>query len=176
MQLYLIFLVCGLVKLVNITSLYERNIQNHSMEISIYPHNSLSKNSLYLIGFIIFSIFVFFSFIWLSIGAWPITIFMGLEYVVLSTLVFFFFKKRKIKENIKINEKNISYKFYEQEKLKKHINFNTYWSKIDFWKRDNKSKLIVSESGKKIEIGKIIDTKSKERIYFKLNKYFKNYY
>ena len=64
--------------------------------------------------------FILFSFIWLSIGAWPITIFMGLEYIALCFLVFWFYKKRKIRESIKIDEKNLSYKFYCEEKLKKN--------------------------------------------------------
>jgi uncharacterized membrane protein len=133
-----------------------------------YPFNSLNKTSLIIIGFIFFSFFAVFSFLWFYIGAWPISIFMGLEYVVLSYLIFLFFKKRKIKENIKIDDKKITYKFYKNKNLKKEEVFNLYWTKIIFWKEDNKSKLILIESGKRLEIGKFLHSDVKESAYKKI--------
>ena len=148
--------------------------KNLPIEFTISPHNSLGKNSLYIVGFIVFFIFIIFSFIWLSVGAWPITIFMGAEYIALCFLVFLFYKKRKIIENIKIDEKKLSYKYYHEEKLKKEIIFITYWTKIKFWMDDNKSILTISQSEKKIELGALLNSKPKKEIYKELNKYLSN--
>ena len=143
-------------------------------KIEIAPYNSLNKNSLYIIGAIIFFLFLSFSFLWITIGAWPITLFMGFEYIILIYLISLYYKKRKVKEDIKINDKSITYEFYEKSKLKKKIKFSSYWAKISFWKKDNISKLLISESGKKLELGKYLNSKPKEEIYKKLNHQLKN--
>ena len=147
--------------------------KNKEIKIIISPYNSLGKNSFFIISFIIFLFFIFFSMLWFSIGAWPITIFMGAEYIALSTLVFIFYKKRKIKEHIKIDSKRVTYNFYEENKLKTNMSFSSYWVKIIFWKEENHSKLILSESGKKIELGKFLHSDIKEKIYVKLNNFLK---
>ena len=92
-------------------------------ELSISPHNNLSKYSVCCIGLIIFSIFVIFSYVWIAIGAWPITVFMGLEYIGLTTLIIWFYKKRKIKEYIKIDDNQITYKLFHEKKIKKTCKF-----------------------------------------------------
>ena len=143
------------------------------IKISLSPHNNLNKLSLLVIGLIIFLFFIIFSIIWLSIGAWPITIFMGAEYIILSYLGYLFYKNRKVKEDIYINEENITYNFYKKEKLIKQKVFNLYWTKISFWKKDNESKLILSQSNQSLEVGKFLHSDPKEEVYQKLNKYKK---
>ena len=137
-------------------------------KIKLSPHNNLDAKSLCLLGFIIFSLFFLFSIVSISLGAWPISIFMGTEYLAICWLLFYFFKKRNVSEDIKINHKNITYSFYEQKKLKVHITLSSYWVKIVFWKIDNNSMLVLKESGKKIEIGTFLSVKSKELVFKKL--------
>ena len=148
-------------------------IKNKFTEFTISPHNSLNKNSLIIISSVIILIFIIASIIWLKIDAWPITIFMGLEYIFFCVLLFWFYKKRNVRESIKINSNNISYKFYNNKKLKKNVNFTTYWAKIKFFKKDNKSKLTIRQSDKELEIGTFLSTKPKEDLYNKLNLHFK---
>ena len=146
-------------------------VKNQKLKLSLTPYNSLSKNSFYIISALIFSLVVAFSILWLSMGAWPITIFLGVEYIILCFLITKFYKGRKIKEDIYIDDEKIVYKIYQQKNLEHKIKFNPYWTKIIFWKKDNKSKLLLTESGKKVEIGRLVHTKTKEDLYQKLNNY-----
>ena len=139
--------------------------------INISAHNSLNKNSLFVVFLITLLLFIIFSFLWLSIGAWPISIFMGVEYLTLCFLFFLFYKKRKIKEDLEVNEKKIIYRLYVEKKLKIYLTFNTYWTKIIFWKKENKSELILTESGKRVEVGKLLHAQPKEEIYNNINNY-----
>ena len=143
------------------------------VELSISPHNNLGKISLYFITFIILLLFILFFFFLINMGAWPISIFMGIEYFILCVLVVCFYKKRKIQEKIEIDDKNISYKLYQEGKLRKQIYFSRYWSKINFWKKDNKSCLTLSQSGKNLELCVFLDIDSKEVIFKKIKFFLK---
>ena len=61
-----------------------------------------------------------------------------------------------------------------KKKLKKHVNLNTYWTKINFWKKDNQSSLILKQSDKILELCVFLNTKPKEKIYQKLYTYLQN--
>ena len=143
------------------------------MRIILSPHNSLTRLSVCIIAFVVFSFFILFSSLWFSVGAWPVSVFMGVEYFALCMLLFIFYKKRKVKEDVLINDDKIIYRYLEEEKIKQHFYFNSYWTKIIFWKKDNKSQLFLLESGKKLEMGKFLHTKKKEEVYKNINNYLK---
>ena len=63
------------------------------------------------------------------------------------------------------------YRLYVEKKLKVYLTFNTYWTKIIFWKKENKSELILTESGKRVEVGKLLHAQPKEEIYNNINNY-----
>ena len=139
--------------------------------LTLRPYNSLSKNSFFIISSIVFLFFITFSILWLSIGAWPITIFMGVEYILLVYLLWLYLINRKIKEKIQIDDQNIIYEYYERKKLTKNLKFSSYWAKITFWKQDNNSRLVLKESNKKLEIGTFAHLSMKESVYKKISQY-----
>lgn len=145
----------------------------YKIRLILSPYNSLEKTSLYVIGIFIFIFFLIFSILCLYIGAWPISVFMGIEYLLLCFLLFIFYQKRKIREDIEISYNKINYKFYKNKKLYTHLVFSSYWSKIRFWKKDNESQLILLESNKRLEIAKFMHSKPKENIYKKINDFLR---
>lgn len=142
------------------------------MREKLTPYQSCSKSIFILLGFILILWGSVFSFILISFGAWPVTIFLGAEYLILFYLVRLYFKEKNIEENITISSDEIKIEKIRKNKIFKTSIFNTYWSKINFYKYKNKSSLIIKQSSKQIELGSFLHTDLKESLYLKLKKYF----
>tara|TARA_E500000178_G_C16747439_1_gene628852 strand:- start:271 stop:603 length:333 start_codon:yes stop_codon:yes gene_type:complete len=108
-------------------------------------------------------------------GAWPVSIFLGLEYLVIFYLIKLYFKDKNINDEIKINKKEILINKFKGNKLLKSLKFNTYWSKILFKRFKNQSKLSIRESDREIEIAKFLHSDLKESLYLKIKKQLKRY-
>ena len=103
-------------------------------------------------------------------GAWPVSLFLGAEYVIIVLLVYSYFRQKNINDQISINEKEIYVKKYKNGKLFYSSKFTTYWSKIFFTKIKNKSKLSIRESNKETEVATFLHTELKEALYNRINK------
>lgn len=140
----------------------------------IIPYQSCSKSLFVFIGIILVLWSLMFSLILISIGAWPITIFLGAEYFLLVYLIRIYFKNINIAENITIDTNEIKIEKFKKNKIFKTINFNTYWSKISFYKYKNKSSLTIKQSSKQEEIAKFLHADLKEKLYYKIKNIIKN--
>tara|TARA_Y100000996_G_scaffold286617_1_gene226245 strand:- start:185 stop:625 length:441 start_codon:yes stop_codon:yes gene_type:complete len=141
------------------------------MRERIIPYQSCSKSLFIILGIILVLWSVLFSLILISYGAWPITIFLGAEYLLLVYLVRMYFKNKNIAENIIIDEDLIKIEKLKQNKISKTLSFKTYWSKINFHKYKNKSSLTIRQSSKEEEIAKFLHSDLKEKLYFKIKNY-----
>ncbi len=142
------------------------------MKEKLIPHESCSKSLFILLGIILVLWGLVFSFILISFGAWPITIFLGAEYLVLFYLIRLYFNEKNIGENITINSDEIKIEKIKKNKIFQTTKFDTYWSKINFYKYKNQSSLTIKQSSRKIEVGSFLHSDLKEKLYFKLKKYF----
>ena len=140
------------------------------MNEKITPYQSCSKSVFILLGIILMGWCVLFSIFLVSQGAWPVSIFLGVEYFVIVFLIRLYFRERNVKDEIKIDDKKISIKKFKGDKLLNSSNFNTYWSKVFFTKLKNKSKLIIRESNKETEVANFLHADLKENLYFKIKK------
>ncbi len=140
------------------------NIMNENIE----PYQSCSKSVFLILGIIFISWISFFSIFLIVQGAWPVTIFLGLEYLVIFYLIRLYFKEKNIKDEIKINKKEISIRKFKGNKLLHSSKFTTYWSKVFFTKFKNKSKLLIRESDKETEIATFLHADLKEKLYFRI--------
>ena len=113
---------------------------------------------------IVFSLFL------IAQGAWPVSIFLGAEYLVIVFLIRIYFKEKDINDQISIDEKEISIKKFKGDKLFYSSKFNTYWSKVFFTKQKNKSKLSIKESDKETEVASFLHAELKENLYQRINK------
>ena len=135
------------------------------MKEKIIPYQSSSKLVFIILGIILMFWSVLFSLFLIAQGAWPVSIFLGAEYLVIVFLIRIYFKEKDINDQISINEKEISIKKFKGDKLFYSSKFNTYWSKVFFTKQKNKSKLSIRESDKETEVASFLHAELKESLY-----------
>ena len=140
------------------------------MNENIKPYQSCSKSVFLVLGIILISWISLFSIFLILQGAWPVPIFLGLEYLVIFYLIRLYFKEKNIKDEINIDQKDISIKKYKGDKLLYSSKFSTYWSKIFFTKFKNTSKLLIRESDKEIEVATFLHADLKEGLYLRIKK------
>ena len=135
------------------------------MKEKIIPYQSSSKLVFIILGIILMFWSVLFSLFLIAQGAWPVSIFLGAEYLVIVLLIRIYFKEKDINDQISIDEKEISIKKFKGNKLFYSSKFNTYWSKVFFTKQKNKSKLSIRESDKETEVASFLHAELKESLY-----------
>ena len=135
------------------------------MKEKIIPHQSSSKLVFIILGIILMFWSILFSLFLIAQGAWPVSIFLGAEYLVIVFLIRIYFKEKDINDQISIDEKEISIKKFKGDKLFYSSKFNTYWSKVFFTKQKNKSKLSIRESDKETEVASFLHAELKESLY-----------
>ena len=135
------------------------------MKEKIIPYQSSSKLVFIILGIILMFWSVLFSLFLIAQGAWPVSIFLGAEYLVIVFLIRIYFKEKDINDQISIDEKEISIKKFKGDKLFYSSKFNTYWSKVFFTKQKNKSKLSIRESDKETEVASFLHAELKESLY-----------
>ena len=142
----------------------------NSMNENIRPYQSCSKSVFLVLGIIFISWISLFSIFLIVQGAWPVSIFLGLEYLIIFYLIRLYFKEKNIKDEININQKEISIKKFKGDKLLYSSKFNTYWSKVLFTKFKNQSKLSIRESDKETEVATLLHADLKENLYLRIKK------
>ena len=147
----------------------------NSLYENIKPYQSCSKSVFLILGIIFISWISLFSIFLIVQGAWPVSIFLGVEYLVIFYLIRLYFKEKNIKDEININQKEISIKKYKGDKLLHSSKFSTYWSKVFFTKFRNQSKLFIRESNRETELASFLHADLKERLYLRIKRQLKNY-
>ena len=147
----------------------------NSLNENIRPYQSCSKSVFLILGIIFISWISLFSIFLILQGAWPVSIFLGVEYLVIFYLIRLYFNEKKIKDEINIDQKEISIKKFKGDKILYSSKFNTYWSKVFFTKYRNQSKLSIRESNRETELASFLHTDLKERLYLRIKRQLKNY-
>ena len=145
------------------------------MKEKIIPYQSSSKSIFIILGIILMLWSVLFSLFLIAQGAWPVSIFLGAEYLVIVFLVRKYFKEKNINDQISINEKAISIKKFKDNKLFYSSEFNTYWSKVFFTRFKNKSDLIIKESDRETCVASFLHADLKEKLYLEIHNKIKGY-
>ena len=145
------------------------------MNENVTPYQSCSKSVFLILGIILMGWSALFSIFLISQGAWPVSIFLGVEYLLIVYLIKLYFKEKNIKDEISINEKEISIKKFKGDKLLNSSTFNTYWSKIFFTKHKNQSKLSIRESDRETEVASFLHADLKESLYLRIKRQLTSY-
>ena len=140
------------------------------MNENITPYQSCSKSVFLVLGIVLMGWSALFSVFLISKGAWPVSIFLGVEYLLIVYLIKLYFKEKNIKDEITINKKEISIKKFKGDKLLNSSTFNTYWSKIFFTKYKNQSKLSIRESDRETEVASFLHADLKESLYLRIKR------
>ena len=145
------------------------------MNENITPYQSCSKSVFLILGIILMGWSAIFSIFLISQGAWPVSIFLGVEYLLIVYLIKLYFKEKNLKDEISINEKVISIKKYKGDKLLNISSYNTYWSKVFFTKLKNQSKLSIRESNRETEVASFLHADLKESLYLRIKRHLTYY-
>ena len=140
------------------------------MDEDITPYQSSSKAIFLILGFILLGWGALFSIFLISQGAWPVSVFLGLEYILIIYLIRFYFKENKVKDQIKIDENKLLINKFKGEKLLHSSSYNTYWSRVFFTRLKNQSKLLIKESDKETEVASFLHAELKETLYERIKK------
>ena len=140
------------------------------MKEKIAPYQSSSKSVFIILGIILMVWSVLFSLFLIAQGAWPVSIFLGVEYLIMVFLIRMYFKENNINDQISIDESQISIKKFKGDKIFYSSKFSTYWSKVFFTKQKNKSKLLIKESNKETEVASFLHAELKESLYNRITK------
>ena len=140
------------------------------MKEKIIPYQSSSKLVFIILGIILMLWSILLSLFLIAQVAWPVSIFLGAEYLIIVFLIRLYFKEKNINDQISIDEKEISIKKFKGNKLFYSSQFSTYWSKVFFTKQKNKSKLSIRESDKETELATFLHTELKESLYNRITK------
>ena len=145
------------------------------MKEKIIPYQSSSKLVFIILGIILLGWSILFSVFLITQGAWPVSLFLGIEYLLIVYLIRLYFKEKNINDQISIDEKEISIKKYKGGKLFYSSKFNTYWSKVFFTKIKNKSKLSIRESNKETEVASFLHADLKENLHIRIQNEISEY-
>ena len=145
------------------------------MKEKITPYQSSSKSIFIVLGIILMIWSILFSLFLIAQGAWPVSIFLGAEYLVIVFLIRLYFKEKNINDQISIDEKEISIKKFKGDKLFYSSEFKTYWSKVFFTKQKNKSKLSIRESNKETNIASFLHADLKEKLFKRIQSKISEY-
>ena len=145
------------------------------MKEKIIPYQSSSKSVFLILGIILMVWSILFSIFLISQGAWPVSIFLGVEYLVIVFLVRTYFKENEVNDQIIIDEKNISIKKLKKDKIFYSSKFNTYWSKIIFTKQKNKSKLLIKQSNRETNLASFLHADLKEKLFKRIQNKLSEY-
>ena len=145
------------------------------MKEKIIPYQSSTKSIFIILGIILMLWSVLFSLFLITQGAWPVSIFLGAEYLVIVFLIRKYFKEKNINDQINIDEKEISIKKFKGNKLFYSSEFSTYWSKVFFTKQKNKSKLSIRESDKETNLASFLHADLKEKLFKRIQSKISEY-
>ena len=145
------------------------------MKEKIIPYQSSSKSVFLILGIILMLWSILFSIFLISQGAWPVSIFLGVEYLVIVFLIRTYFKENKVNDQIIIDEKNISIKKFKKDKIFYSSKFNTYWSKVIFSKQKNKSKLLIKQSNRETNLASFLHADLKEKLFKRIQNKLSEY-
>ncbi len=122
----------------------------NSLNENIRPYQSCSKSVFLVLGIIFIS--------WISLFS-----------------IFLIVQGKNIKDEINIDQKEISIKKYKGDKLLHSSKFSTYWSKVFFTKFKNTSKLSIRESDKETEVATFLHADLKESLYLRIKRQLSYY-
>ncbi|MDC0057681.1 DUF2244 domain-containing protein [Pelagibacteraceae bacterium] len=140
------------------------------MNENIVPFKSCSKAVLLILGIVLMGWGMLFSMLLILNGAWPVSIFLGIEYVLIIYLIRIYLRENNIKEEIKIDNEVVSIKKFKGNKLLHTSKYGTYWSKVFFTRFKNKSKLYIRESNKETEVATFLHADLKESLYKRISR------
>ncbi len=145
------------------------------LNLTIYPHRSLSRNGFIILMFIFGSICLIGGTIFWFLGAWPVFGFFGLDVLLVYLAFKLNYKSGRIYEKILIaSKKLVISRGFPSGKLQQW-SLDPYWTKVELVKQNNNTQLIVSSGKKTVSIGSFLNKFDKKKLETKLKDSITNY-
>lgn len=130
--------------------------QKYFLETRLYPNKSSSRFTVVCL-FLFFTFVVFsFSFYFFSLGAWPVSAFLGFDILLFYWALKINYNTAKNYEDIVLGEKLIIKKCFSNGKELKFY-LEPTWLKIIIISNYNKSYLILRSHGESVSIGNFLN-------------------
>jgi len=113
--------------------------------LDIKPNKSLNHKQIILFLAITGGLIFFIGVRFVIVGAWPILIFGIIEFLILVFCSYLYFKKKKKKERIILDQEKMKIQKLNDQEIEDDQSYNLHWSSL----KNNKDDLSIHYAGKK---------------------------
>ncbi len=158
-------------KIIYIILMYNKSFLN----LTIYPHRSLSKKGFKLLMFFVTFICLGCGLVFWKLGAWPVFGFLGLDILLIYLAFKINYSRGKMYENLRIVSKNLRIsRCFPTGKLQVW-NLNPYWTEVEIVKQNNHVNLLIRSEDKVVSVGSFLNNFDKKKLLITLEKSLKSY-
>lgn len=115
--------------------------QENILSVKLWPHRSLSRNGFQVLMIIFAGLAVVSGVIFLSIGAWPVFGFLGLDILLLLWAFRASYRSAQAFEEITISREEVHLKRVSPTGVMEEWRFNPFWAKLQI-KRDPEERVV----------------------------------
>ena len=132
------------------------NNKKKYLDLKLYPNKSLGKNGIFIIRFVFFIITSLISLYFVFKGAWPVGLFLILDFLIIYYALTINFKHTNAYDRIVLKEKLLIFKKSKTGLVKK-FSLEPSWLRLKVSYYNNAGHLKIISKGKSIKIGNFLD-------------------
>ena len=145
------------------------------LNLTIYPHRSLSKRGFRILMLIIMVLCLSGGFIFWMLGAWPVFGFFGLDIILIYLAFKINYRSGEVYEHISLASKKFKIsRGFPSGKLQVW-ELDPHWAKVELIKDKNQSQLFIKSENKVVSIGSFLNSFAKENLGKKINESIQRY-
>lgn len=146
------------------------------LNLTIFPHRSLSKKGFHLLMFLVAFICLTGGFIFWYLGAWPVFGFLGLDIVLIYVAFKLNYRSGNMYERLFIISKKLKILRTLPSGKVQIWELNPYWAEANLVKiNKHQSQLIIRSKDKAVSVGSFLNTYDKKKLKTKISYCLKNY-
>ncbi len=139
------------------------------LNLKIYPNKSLSFFGLCIILFIFFILTSIISFYFFIKGAWPVVVFLIIDFVLFYYAFYFYKKKSKEYDIITLKESLIIKKVSNSGQVKEFL-IEPTWLRLKIHTINNSGYLDIISRGKSVRVGNFLNEKEIKSLAYAIKK------
>ena len=150
--------------------------QSQYLNLTIFPHRSLSKKGFHLLMFLVAFICFTAGFIFWYLGAWPVFGFLGLDIILIYAAFKLNYRSGNMYERLFIISKKLKILRSLPSGKVQIWELNPYWAQANLIEINNhQSQLIIKSKNKAVSIGSFLNSYDKKKLEKKITYSLKNY-
>ena len=150
--------------------------QSQYLNLTIFPHRSLSKKGFHLLMILVAFICLTAGFIFWYLGAWPVFGFLGLDIILIYAAFKLNYRSGNMYERLFIISKKLKILRSLPSGKVQIWELNPYWAQANLIEINNhQSQLIIKSKNKAVSIGSFLNSYDKKKLEKKITYSLKNY-